>query len=198
MAEPEVNLAEFAFPFINTFEFIKAISILIPDDHELIIKDHPRNFRWRSIFFGFKVSRLNNVRYIWSYDKKFDEKVDLTIGFNGNIIKEAILSNDKVFTFCDTIFDNYEFFNHKKIKIKDLYKEIICLNNAPMNARHQSHRKEVDKFLKFFRRNSIRLNFMTDIVGKKGRSKQKNLRISSQIKSIANIIQKYLKVNKYS
>ena len=197
MAEPEVNMAEFAFPFINTFELIKGISILIPDDYELIIKDHPRNFMWRSVIFGFKVSRLNNVKYIWSFDKPFSDKVDLTIGFNGNIIKEKILNNEKVFTFCNTVFDNYKFNNHKKIIIKDLYREIINTKNTLGATSFHSHKEEVDKFIKYFKTNSIRLNFMTDIVGKKGRSKQKNLSISSQIDSISAIIKQYLKINKY-
>lgn len=183
MAEPEVNISQFVFPFINTYELLKAISLSIPENYQLVIKDHPRNFKWRSILFGLKVNNLNNTKYLWNYDNKFNDKVYLTIGFNGNLIKEAILNNKKVFTFCDTQYDNYNFLNHKKIKIKDLYKEIIKSSQLKT-----TDKKIITKYLDDIKKHSIRLNFMTDIVGKKNRSRDNNLSKNNQINDITKLI----------
>lgn len=108
-AEPEVSLSVYARRYSNQVEFVRQVSLSLPYEYELIVKDHPRNFGKRSKHFFREISSIPNVRLLKPSVNSLSaidasEGVVMLSGFVGF---EAILRQKPVYCFGRSILSNF-------------------------------------------------------------------------------------------
>ena len=78
--EPEVQLLLHGAKYQNQFEFIKQVSDNLPDDVQLVVKEHPMAVGYRPVSYYKEISKIKNVirykNYVVIEDNGRKEKYD--------------------------------------------------------------------------------------------------------------------------
>ena len=114
--------------FEDTFYLIKIISMQLPSDYVLVVKEHPAflNNLIRSSSFYKKINKLPNVMICPTHLKQTEmiEKSKLVLTVNGTAVWESILLSKPVITF-DKCIHNVTELSEKFISIDNLHTQII-------------------------------------------------------------------------
>ena len=142
--EPELAINFQAYGFHSQFETIKKLSVIIPFDYKLLIKEHRGTWGRRKTKFYTFLNNLPNVEFISPFDDqyKYIKNANLIITDNGSTGWEGILLKKRV--IC--LFKNFYNSNKLCITVND-YHEL----NSKIIRTLQSKESEVadEKILKF-------------------------------------------------
>lgn len=167
-AEPEIAISIFSMHYQNQIEVIRNISLSLPANFKLIVKEHPRNIGRRKTTYYKKILQIPNVNlvdpgvnpsYIISHSK-------LVIVLSGFLAFEALMAKIPVISLGSAMYNMLPktLINHVD-NIKNLRKELIfSLNNFSYNE------ITVKKYLDAIISNSERLDLYTVLLKKIGRS----------------------------
>jgi hypothetical protein len=165
--EPEIALSVFGREYLNQIELVRNISRCIPVTWKLVVKDHPAGVGRRNMRYYRKLLEIPNVVLANHYVKSdhIIEKAKMVFTVSGFSGFEAVLRKKPVVTFGKTFYDilpdcmvqNVRLLQHLPTTVKDLLdayryceNEIVCLVAAIM-------------------KNSVPLNFYTQVLKKEGR-----------------------------
>tara|TARA_X000000950_G_scaffold286150_1_gene394183 strand:+ start:1356 stop:2825 length:1470 start_codon:yes stop_codon:yes gene_type:complete len=117
--EPELAINFQAYGFHSQFETIKKLSVIIPFDYTLLIKEHRGTWGRRKTKFYTFLNNLPNVEFISPFDDqyKYIKNANLIITDNGSTGWEGILLKKKV--IC--LFKNFYNFNKLCITVNDYH-----------------------------------------------------------------------------
>jgi hypothetical protein len=151
--QPEASIDVIGIYYENQLQNIINIWRVIPDDHLLLIKEHPNAIGDRSIFFYDKISKLENVFFLNEYEDSANIILSSVATFtvSGTVAYEASLYGKKSFTFAPTFFNKIE--NCQNISIdlfraKKNFTEITQINNE--------NKMNKNDFLKYVYQNSYK------------------------------------------
>ena len=190
-AEPEVSLSVYAKFYSNQINFIRNISLVLPHNYILIIKDHPRNHGRRTDDFLKEINSLSRVILV-DYSVDSIDLIDLCSGvimLSGFIGIEALLRNKPVYCFGDSMVSRFE--NYLPIFNCENYKD---LNYFLKNNKLTFNKYNLEKFVASIIRRSESLELMTVLLGKKnrfGRKFSKKL-YEENLQNMINLIKKFV------
>ena len=148
--------------FEDTFYLIKIISMQLPSDYVLVVKEHPAflNNLIRSSSFYKKINKLPNVMICPTHLKQTEmiEKSKLVLTVNGTAVWESILLSKPVITF-DKCIHNVTELSEKFISIDNLHTQIINILKKNATISDQVRERKVKKFISSIMENSFELTF---------------------------------------
>lgn len=192
-AEPEIALSIFSKYYQNQIEVIRNISLTLPMNYRLIVKEHPRNIGRRSNNYYKKIDNIPNVNLVNpnTNTNNLIMNSKLVIVLSGFIAFEAVLLKKPVIVLGNAI---YNMLPRKMINyvdnIKSLKKEIyFSLNKFEYNN------NKILSYLNSIFKNSKRIDLYTVLLQKIGRGGGSQYSQKEYIKNInylSELIQKEL------
>ena len=105
--EPEVQLLLHGAKYQNQFEFIKKVSDNLPDDVQLVVKEHPMGVGYRPVSYYKKISKIKNVILIGPLEdlSSILKNAQFLITIAGTSAFEAMIKKIPVIHFGDLPFE---------------------------------------------------------------------------------------------
>ncbi len=188
-AEPEVSIFLYGRPFHNQIELIRTISMSMPINFKLIVKEHPFTIGKRKLSFYKKLLNIPGV-YIVDPNKSADElikKSKLVSIISGSSGIEAVLNNKPVITFGSSIINVLPSNLVRKVSFSNqLTKDI---NNLLINFKED--RSAIKKFFKTIYDRSFSLRLYDILLEKhQGQYSITNRTLITEIEILAKEIEK--------
>ncbi len=191
---PEYSTSVQATLFQDQYFLIYLLSLSIPSNYTLIIKEHPAMLyrRVREKTFFKKIHRLPNVKFvsIFSSNKELIQNSSMVAVITGTSGWEAILAGKPVINFADHIFDTLGL-SKRITNIEKLSSIIYELLNNKNNINKDKREFLIKCFLESVLENSFKLTYPAQALFEEGTDHQ--YAISG--KELYNGFIKYIKVN---
>lgn len=188
-AEPEIAITNYARFYQNQIEVIRNISLQLPANYKLLIKEHPRNIGRRTLGYYKKILEIPNVDFA-DFELPSIEVIKhskLVIVLSGNIGFEAVLLNVPVISMGSALYNMLPSTMVNYVdNIKYLHHEIEKTINE-----HNPSDEIVEKFISAIIKNSFKLDLYTVLLRKSGReggSEFDNQKYITNIQHLANEI----------
>ena len=165
-AEPEISLSVYAKFYCNQINFIRNISLALPQGFHLLVKDHPRNQGRRPSSYLKKISQIPRATLI-NYEVNSLEIIDNSYGIimlSGFVGFEALLRKKPVFCFGSSMLSRFSNF-------LNIYN---CTNFEQLSENLRKQNKTFDenklcKFVSSIIRRSEQIEIMTVLLKKSNR-----------------------------
>lgn len=121
--EPEVQLLLHGAKYQDQYDFIANVASSLPEDTQLVVKEHPMATGYRPISYYKKISKLNKVSVVGPFEdlSLILKNADALITIAGTSAFEAMIKKIPVIHFGDLPFEIVR--NSMIVKFKD-YKEL--------------------------------------------------------------------------
>ena len=169
--EPELVLAQFARPYLNQIEVIRNISLSCPLGKTVLVKEHPMMIGRRSVGFYKKILQIPNVKLV-DFDVSSEsvlKDAKMVVVIRGAIGLEAVIRKIPVVSLGRSMFE---------LLPKQMFHTCSSLFELPqtinfMFNNYEYHHKALISYLAAVMAGSTAVNLVTDLLGKKGRYKEK-------------------------
>ena len=193
--EPEVSLLVYGKPFINQIELIRIISMNLPIDTYLVVKDHPWMIGKRSLKSYKKILNIPKVRIAKPNftARELIENSSLVMTIASSVSIEAIFLKKPTITFgmcMSNIFPH--FMATKCIDIKNLNNLINNYINTKIDN-YNDWDKHIYSFLNSIFKNSEKVNLYTNLLQRKNRYLQNKSDYQTEITKISKYLIKVIK-----
>ena len=174
--EPEVQLLLHGAKYQDQYDFIANVASSLPEDTQLVVKEHPMATGYRPISYYKKISKLNKVSVVGPFEdlSLILKNADALITIAGNSAFESMIKKIPVIHFGDLPFEIVR--NSMIVKFKD-YKEL----KEKFSETLKNYKYEENKLIEYIAvclKHTIPLDFYSLFL-----KKQKNINLRKKMKT---------------
>lgn len=188
-SEPEIALQLNGRVFLNQIELVRNISLALPINYKLLIKEHPRSYGLRDINFYKDLISIPNVELV-DFNFSVSELIEsskIVFNVSGNTGFEALIRKKPVIVFG--IHDLSLFPNTMVRTVHNIYELPKNINSILLN--YNFNKEFTIKFLALIYKYSTSVNLYSSLLAKSGRIGFSDLSYDEQIENIAQLFKMY-------
>lgn len=142
------------YPFVNDVEVLYQLSLIVPSDIKIVVKEHPGYEGWKSMYELNLIKIMPNVTLVQSTISSHDliEQSQFVITINSSVWFESLAFNKNVITLGRGVFSGFKVTHevHSFTELKSAVKKLLS-NTKEMII----HEERVKKFVECYSKMSF-------------------------------------------